>query len=365
MGCRRRHPCRGAILILTLWIIALLSLMAFGLVRSVRMGLREEAWSRGESEADELLAALGNMAAARVAADADRDSDSYLENWGRIYSADAATLLAAYEGIDPTETDFVLTVQPVDEYGKLNVNLASEESLVAILLEAGTGTQASEIAAAIIDWRDPDDTGMAESDLYLSLDPPYAPANTDLAHIDELLFVHGVEPMLFFGEDANHNGQLDPNEDDGDAFWPPDNADGRLQLGLVDLLTVFGEGTLNVNGAPLGVLRVALYAGLGDEAQVEELVPALVSRRRGRDGLDGTDDDTPFLTDEDLVDFVATKLGDDTERAQDATRSLGVISDAFRFHLSVRMPERHLLRQAELVISREEDEFKVIEWHDS
>ncbi len=90
-----------------------------------------------------------------------------------------------------------------------------------------------------------------------------------------------------------------------------------------------------------------------------------MSRRRGGDGLDGTEDDAPFLTDEELVDFVARKLGDDTERAQDATRSLGVTSDAFRFHLSVSMPEIHLLREAELVISREDDEFRVMEWHDS
>ena len=39
------------------------------------------------------------------------------------------------------------------------------------------------------------------------------------------------------GEDWNLNGRLDPNENDGDATWPDDNADGDLDAGWSQWIT--------------------------------------------------------------------------------------------------------------------------------
>ena len=73
-----------------------------------------------------------------------------------------------------------------------------------------------EIAAAIIDWIDQDDNteSGAETDYYATLDPPYAAKNGPFDTIEELLLVKGVTPEILYGEDANRNGVLDPNEND-------------------------------------------------------------------------------------------------------------------------------------------------------
>jgi type II secretory pathway component PulK len=123
-----------------------------------------------------------------------------------------------------------------------------------------------ELADAILDFIDEDETPRTngcESEYYSSLSPPYSSKNSPLESIDELLLVAGVTPDLLYGEDVNRNGLLDPNENDGDATWPPDNADGILQLGWSAYLTVHGreknarwDGTprINVNDNDLASL---------------------------------------------------------------------------------------------------------------
>ncbi len=112
----------------------------------------------------------------------------------------------------------------------------------------------AELADAILDFIDDDDDPRAngcESEYYQSLTPVYSAKNGPLETLDELLLVRGVTPDLLYGEDANRNGILDPNENDGPASWPPDNADGTLQLGWSSYLTVFGrEKNLQFDGTP-------------------------------------------------------------------------------------------------------------------
>ncbi len=114
-----------------------------------------------------------------------------------------------------------------------------------------------ELADAILDFIDSDDTPRTngcESEYYSSLSPAYPAKNSPLESLDELLLVRDVTSQLLYGEDFNRNGLLDPNEDDGDASWPPDDANGILQLGWSAYLTVYGrekntrwDGTERIN----------------------------------------------------------------------------------------------------------------------
>ena len=114
-----------------------------------------------------------------------------------------------------------------------------------------------ELADAILDFIDSDDTPRTngcESEYYNGLSPAYSAKNSPLESLDELLLVRGVTSEYLYGEDFNRNGLLDPNENDGDASWPPDNADGALQLGWSAYLTVYGrekntrwDGTNRIN----------------------------------------------------------------------------------------------------------------------
>ena len=169
----------------------------------------------------------------------------------------------------------------VDESGKLNLNA----SWVTADVLASLPRMTPELAAAIVDWRDSDDnvtTGGAESETYARLNPPYRAKNARFESIDELRLVAGAYLDILYGEDANLNGVLDPNENDGDLSAPSDNRDGVLDMGLLDYVTVYSRepavttnGTARVdvsqlsNPAQLSLLRSLLQtAGVTDPNRI-------------------------------------------------------------------------------------------------
>jgi type II secretory pathway component PulK len=125
-----------------------------------------------------------------------------------------------------------------------------------------------DLAAAIVDWRDGDSevtVNGAEDETYQQLNPPYRCKNADFDSLDELRLVRGMYPEILYGDDANLNGVLDPNENDGDASPPLDNRDGHLDPGILEYLTVWsGESTssrTNLNDAQQ--LAIVLEDSLG------------------------------------------------------------------------------------------------------
>ncbi|MEM7681297.1 MAG: hypothetical protein AAF288_05005 [Planctomycetota bacterium] len=139
------------------------------------------------------------------------------------------------------ETDDAAVFGLVPEGAKLNLNRAVADDLARL-----TGMD-SGLSAAVADWRDANEElseGGAESDYYLSLDPPYRAKNAPLESLEELLLIRGFDRQIVFGEDRNRNGVLDPNENDGDRSFPPDNADGQLDRGLFDVATVWTRNSV-------------------------------------------------------------------------------------------------------------------------
>ena len=131
------------------------------------------------------------------------------------------------------------------EAGKLNLNVASADqlrTLFAAVIAADEDRSIDELVEALIDWRDPDDNAGengAEAEYYESLSVPRRAKNGPLDTVEELLLVKGFTGAIVFGEDYNRNGRLDPNEDDGEESFPPDNGDGTLQRGLWPYVTVW------------------------------------------------------------------------------------------------------------------------------
>ena len=154
----------------------------------------------------------------------------------------------------------------VDEAAKLNLNTATLEMLK--LLPGMT----DEFAAAIIDWRDADDdvtSGGAESSTYAQKNPAYKAKNAPFESIEELALVNGATREILYGEDANLNGALDPNEDDGEKNAPSDNSDGKLDAGLLAYVTVFSR---EPNKQADGTARINLITQLGPNDAVAKLL---------------------------------------------------------------------------------------------
>jgi DNA uptake protein ComE-like DNA-binding protein len=135
-----------------------------------------------------------------------------------------------------------------------------------------------QIADAILDWMDADDTPReygAESETYGQLTPPYLPKNGPLDTVEELLLVRGVTPMLLFGCDANRNGRIDAGEPTADSIPNVDNSDGSMNRGWAAYLTLFsmeknvkpdGTARINLNGDDLQTLYDSLNEALGSTA---------------------------------------------------------------------------------------------------
>jgi len=108
-------------------------------------------------------------------------------------------------------------------------------------------------AAAIYDWQTSSNNqpspGGAKSETYSTLQQPYLCKNGPYETIDELRLVYGMDMDLLYGEDANLNGILDPNENDGMKLPPYDNQDGILDPGLFEYVTTWSyESAIGTNG---------------------------------------------------------------------------------------------------------------------
>ncbi len=133
-----------------------------------------------------------------------------------------------------------------DEAGKLNINWATRDQLMALFMAVlSPELPLEELVDAVIDWRDKDSMTSpagAESDYYRQRIPPYSAANAPFKTVEELLLVKGFVAQVLYGEDYNRNGILDPAEDDGNLTFPPDNGDGELNRGLLPYVTVYSMG---------------------------------------------------------------------------------------------------------------------------
>jgi len=265
-----RRSERGVLLVVVLGLVVLLSLIGYTMSFSVRVHSRIADNSVREAQARYLAAAAVEQSTAILLLDetvVDGPEDPWLDpTFFEPLELGEGTYEASYP--DPTaETGLAYGLQ--DESAKLNLNTATREQLLLL------PNMTDSMADALIDWRDADDipgTFGAESDYYSALDDPYEAKNANLTSLRELLLIRGFDETVVYGEDTNGNGQLDPNEDDGDASPPNDDADGVLDEGLLPYATVFSaDRNIQNTGKP----RVNIQS-----ASAEELMGALAGLSR-------------------------------------------------------------------------------------
>ena len=279
----------GSVLLLVVVVIAMLTLAAFNFAQS--MTTEMEAASMYTLDVQSKITADSGVefAAALLGNRQTTVAENLIHNpslfMGRVVSASPHLRAnSRFTIIAPVEHDSkngAIRYGLMDESAKLNLNYLpnmglSNEDISTMMLNIPQMTV--EIVDAILDWIDADDTKNpygAESEDYQQMNPPYKAKNGPLETIDELLLVKGITPTLLYGEDANRNGLLDPNENDGDKSPPLDNADGVLDHGFVAYFSVHGRESnrkkdgklkINVNDGFLTDLYDALLEEFNEEA---------------------------------------------------------------------------------------------------
>jgi general secretion pathway protein K len=220
---------RGSALALTLLIVTILAGLAIAFSGKARVDLSLAEFSRDGMHAYDLALAGQQMAFAVIERDRDLKKDSLLEEWAK------ADLGAFPE-------DFLnggsVTGRIVDENAKLNVNLLlndrkeidedDERRLVRLFGLLGLK---ESVVSPILDWLDGDDTPRfegAESGYYQALDPPYDCANGPFLTVGQIFLVKGVREAI------------------------AEAKEGKTRLD--DYLTVYSNGEININTAPIEVL---------------------------------------------------------------------------------------------------------------
>ena len=264
---------RGVVLVAVLVVTALVAMIAAGLMFRMRAEVAASAAQRrGEQAYETAVSGLQYALAVLQNFRGDMKMEMWYDNpdifQNQIVADDGVnTWYFTIYGDDPEARD-TIRYGATDEAGKLNINTAPEETWIAL------ENMTDELADCLLDYRDGDSdirAEGAEQEYYDGLVHPYIIPNGPLATVEELLLVKGFSAPVVYGEDANFNGRLDPNEDDGDERFPPDNRDGRLDPGLRTLATVYtsernvdseGRSRIDLNrGAPPGDL------GLSDQTR--------------------------------------------------------------------------------------------------
>ena len=231
---------RGLVLIAVLWMVAVMMAIVAVVGQTSRLDMKMAMAATDEVRCKWACRAGAENAIAVLNEDT-RDSDCLSDLWSDN---------------DEDFNDVVLercrySVRVIDEAGKLNINTATKDQLMALPY------MEEDIAEAILDWRDGDDDPQpqgAEGGYYENLPIPYKIRNGPFKTVRELLEVKGVTERYLYGEDTNLNGLLDSNERDGDLSPPSDNGDDYLDQGWIARLTCYsyeknvdGEGNKRVN----------------------------------------------------------------------------------------------------------------------
>lgn len=144
----------------------------------------------------------------------------------------------SYAGID-VPNGWEVQIEIRDEGGKLPINNMSEPLLNRLLeeeLDFDFGTS-RELSSTLLDWIDEDDNRRlngAESDDYLSENPPYRAANRALQSLEELRLLKVW----------------------ADEFFDKDGLPNEKFAQLSSLVSVLNTDTVNLNAAPEQVLEV-------------------------------------------------------------------------------------------------------------
>ncbi len=261
---------RGSILLITLWTLCLLTVFAIHLGYSVRQKIilierlnsRDNLYFIADAGIKQASAELKKKVSP-VEYDALNEAWSNNPDVFKDVDIGLGSFNIGYNYWDSHSGRQRIRYGLVDEEKKLNLNTSELNDIqrLIIIVTKLDETDAQDLAAAIVDWRDADSKpsaplGGAEDRYYRNLPNPYEAKDAEFEVFDELFLVKGINKEVFDQ--------------------------------LKDYITIYSNGEININTASEQVL---LALNLEDD-----LVNRILSFRCGRDGVEATEDDNVFIT---------------------------------------------------------------------
>lgn len=221
---------RGVALMMTLWVLVLLSIVALNFLASMRWG---SAGVRNfkEDAAARYLALSGFQEALNyLASDKDLAID-YLDSEGNFRIDSETPPVTGRRVTGDGEIEILIS----DENARININHANTERLSRLFSYCGISqNDMTEIIDSLLDWKDLDGDHRlsgAEDEYYEALPGPYKAKNGLLDVPGELALVKGMKPEYLYGG-------------------------GEGSIAVLPLVTTFGRNTLNINTVSRDVMEV-------------------------------------------------------------------------------------------------------------
>jgi general secretion pathway protein K len=218
-----RTSARGSALLMVLWLSAGLAAIGMSIASTVR------------SETDRVSTSADSLRVSYLANGALERGIQWIQ-WGNGFRHGNTSMF--WDGAKHYYTmafpSGVAVLEAIPESSKLNINSANSDDLYRVAVTVtGDDVRAREIVDGILDWRSPAQGPTVFDQYYSTVLPTFRARHSSFQEIEELLYVRGVTPEIFYG---NYTA-----DDSGRLF---------SQGGLRDCLSVWGSlGPFDVNTA--------------------------------------------------------------------------------------------------------------------
>jgi len=310
---------RGVALILTLWVILIMTIMAYSILHEANLNVDLTQQYRDRFYA----MALARAGVGRAAVDLRNDLRLDEAAQGVDKAVDAKGDPWAREDEEYTDADsdgkmlhgtYTLRVVDDNRFMPAGVNNPLALKMLMQVLGMRDEEDAEKVAGAVVDYADPDDrptaaeleAGVTENKYYEELiaddkrlrrdeQAPYRNKNDRIQTLDELLQIYGVTPELFYGSAW-------PKEEDDRLRWrepryynqigrPPD-----WRPGLRDLMGIYAGNSINLNTVEPEVAHALFAVATNSLSAGEDAANSLVRRRPEPRGKRQPKNDTAFIS---------------------------------------------------------------------
>lgn len=282
----RKRDEGGSALIVALWVVGLLSLLVTCFAFDAHIESRITSFYRKRRKAEYLARSGIEIAELLMNRSEEMQKAKSTDVEEEDQWHDQAKRLAeglAVRGFKHALADGVITLDIIPEPARRNLNLLKHEDWEDVLETGGIPEDMwPTLIDSILDWIDRDNQeradGAESDDYYGQLEKPYKAKNGHLDTVRELLLVRGFTRTVLLG------GTMETGDE---------NEAGPTVKGIADLLTVYGDGKVNVNAASMRVLMSL--------PGVDEVIAgAIIEEREGWVDEQGKKEDSSFTGVNDL-----------------------------------------------------------------